>query len=57
MQTRLPVVIFDPNGDFVRPGESRPGADETGFLGDRHEVSRRILVHPTEVEPEHATVR
>jgi hypothetical protein len=57
MQTRLPVVIFDPNGDFVRLGESRPGADETGFLGDRHEVSRRILVHPTEVEPEHATVR
>ncbi len=28
MKTRLPVVIFDPNGDFVRLGESRPGADE-----------------------------
>jgi uncharacterized protein len=27
MHTRLPVVIFDPNGDFVRLGESRPGAD------------------------------
>jgi len=24
-----------------------------GVLGDRHEVSRRIPVHPTEVEPEH----
>ena len=36
MQTRLPVVIFDPNGDFVRLGESRPGADEaerTTFAG------------------------
>jgi DNA helicase HerA-like ATPase len=28
MHTRLPVVIFDPNGDFVRLGETRPGADE-----------------------------
>ena len=28
MKTRLPVVIFDPNGDFVRLGESHPGADE-----------------------------
>ena len=27
MHTRLPVVIFDPNGDFVRLGESRPGVD------------------------------
>jgi DNA helicase HerA-like ATPase len=28
MHTRLPVVIFDPNGDFVRLGETRPQADE-----------------------------
>ena len=28
MHTRLPVVVFDPNSDFVRLGESRPGADE-----------------------------
>jgi DNA helicase HerA-like ATPase len=37
MHTRLPVVIFDPNGDFVRLGESRPGADanERKALTDR----------------------
>jgi DNA helicase HerA-like ATPase len=29
MSTRLPVVVFDPNGDFVRLGETREGADET----------------------------
>lgn len=29
MHTRLPVVVFDPNGDFVRLGETRSQADET----------------------------
>jgi DNA helicase HerA-like ATPase len=28
MHTRLPVVVFDPNGDFVRLAESRPASDE-----------------------------
>ncbi len=27
LHTRLPVVIFDPNSDFVRLNEARPGAD------------------------------
>lgn len=27
LKTRLPVVIFDPNSDFVRLAEPRPGAD------------------------------
>jgi uncharacterized protein len=27
LNTRLPVVIFDPNSDFVRLDEARPGAD------------------------------
>ena len=29
MHTRLPVLVLDPNGDFVRLGETRQGADET----------------------------
>jgi DNA helicase HerA-like ATPase len=28
MHTRLPVLVLDPNGDFVRLGEIREGADE-----------------------------
>jgi uncharacterized protein len=37
LRTRLPMVIFDPNSDFVRLGETLPGIhpDTAGQLADR----------------------
>jgi DNA helicase HerA-like ATPase len=37
LQTRLPMVIFDPNSDFVRLGETRPdvGPEVAGRLAQR----------------------
>jgi DNA helicase HerA-like ATPase len=39
IHTRLPVVVFDPNGDFVRLGESRPDADQV----ERNALSERDI--------------
>jgi len=43
LTTQLPMVIFDPNSDFVRLGETSPGADaeSVAALGDRDVVVLR----------------
>ncbi|TQM62915.1 ATP-binding protein [Humibacillus xanthopallidus] len=43
VNTRLPMVIFDPNSDFVRLGETTAGADpeSVAALGDREVVVLR----------------
>jgi DNA helicase HerA-like ATPase len=43
LTTRLPMVIFDPNSDFVRLGETASGADSESVaaLGDREVVVLR----------------
>jgi DNA helicase HerA-like ATPase len=42
--TRLPMVIFDPNGDFVRLREQIPDADEERAQAGRELASRDIRV-------------
>jgi uncharacterized protein len=43
LTTRLPMVVFDPNSDFVRLGETTPDADteSVGALGERDVVVLR----------------
>lgn len=49
LQTRLPIVVLDPNSDFVRLGETREGAPER-----EAEQLRRRDIRVLRGSPEHA---
>ena len=56
LHTELPMVIFDPNGDFVRLREPNPGVGETDATGQLRDRTIRIL-RPSSPNPDSLRVR
>ena len=50
LTTRLPIVVFDPNSDFVRLGETRPGAEPESEAGAAFPQQDVVVLRPGDEE-------